>query len=118
MWAAHSQASRSPGSAWWGLPLVSPSFLLLQWPPAQPWGAGGERRGGPWPDLAPHTLPASIEGAPQLSMLGLLRHILSQEGVPGLYRGLAPNFMKVIPAVSISYVVYENMKQALGVTSR
>uniref|UniRef100_G3UHS3 Solute carrier family 25 member 23 n=1 Tax=Loxodonta africana TaxID=9785 RepID=G3UHS3_LOXAF len=61
---------------------------------------------------------ASIEGAPQLSMLGLLRHILYQEGVRGLYRGIAPNFMKVIPAVSISYVVYENMKQALGVTSR
>lgn len=61
---------------------------------------------------------ASIEGSPQLSMLGLLRHILSQEGIPGLYRGIAPNFMKVIPAVSISYVVYENMKQALGVTSR
>ncbi|XP_036751634.2 mitochondrial adenyl nucleotide antiporter SLC25A23 isoform X1 [Manis pentadactyla] len=61
---------------------------------------------------------ASIEGAPQLSMLGLLRHILSQEGMRGLYRGIAPNFMKVIPAVSISYVVYENMKQALGVTSR
>ncbi|GAB5567611.1 calcium-binding mitochondrial carrier protein SCaMC-3 isoform X3 [Prionailurus iriomotensis] len=61
---------------------------------------------------------ASIEGAPQLSMLGLFRHILSQDGVWGLYRGIAPNFMKVIPAVSISYVVYENMKQALGVTSR
>ncbi|XP_016882780.1 mitochondrial adenyl nucleotide antiporter SLC25A23 isoform X28 [Homo sapiens] len=61
---------------------------------------------------------ASIEGGPQLSMLGLLRHILSQEGMRGLYRGIAPNFMKVIPAVSISYVVYENMKQALGVTSR
>ncbi|XP_066470907.1 mitochondrial adenyl nucleotide antiporter SLC25A23-like [Tiliqua scincoides] len=61
---------------------------------------------------------ASIEGAPQLTMLGLFRHILSREGVLGLYRGIAPNFMKVIPAVSISYVVYENMKQALGVTSR
>ncbi|XP_027707151.1 calcium-binding mitochondrial carrier protein SCaMC-3 isoform X5 [Vombatus ursinus] len=61
---------------------------------------------------------ASIEGAPQLTMLGLFRHILSREGVWGLYRGIAPNFMKVIPAVSISYVVYENMKQALGVTTR
>ncbi|XP_058024514.1 mitochondrial adenyl nucleotide antiporter SLC25A23-like isoform X1 [Ahaetulla prasina] len=61
---------------------------------------------------------ASIEGAPQLTMLGLFRNILSREGVLGLYRGIAPNFMKVIPAVSISYVVYENMKQALGVTSR
>ncbi|KAM5238226.1 mitochondrial adenyl nucleotide antiporter SLC25A23 isoform 1-T1 [Ctenodactylus gundi] len=61
---------------------------------------------------------ASVQGAPQLSMMGLLRHILSHEGVWGLYRGIAPNFMKVIPAVSLSYVVYENMKQALGVTSR
>ncbi|XP_031202420.1 calcium-binding mitochondrial carrier protein SCaMC-3 isoform X1 [Mastomys coucha] len=61
---------------------------------------------------------ASMKGGPQVSMVGLLRHILSQEGVWGLYRGIAPNFMKVIPAVSISYVVYENMKQALGVTSR
>nr|XP_044990879.1 calcium-binding mitochondrial carrier protein SCaMC-3 isoform X4 [Jaculus jaculus] len=61
---------------------------------------------------------ASLQGSPQQSMMGLFRHILSQEGVSGLYRGIAPNFMKVIPAVSISYVVYENMKQALGVTSR
>uniref|UniRef100_A0A673NL97 Calcium-binding mitochondrial carrier protein SCaMC-3-like n=1 Tax=Sinocyclocheilus rhinocerous TaxID=307959 RepID=A0A673NL97_9TELE len=37
--------------------------------------------------------------------------------VPGLYRGIAPNFLKVIPAVSISYVVYEHMKKALGVGS-
>lgn len=65
-----------------------------------------------------YLIAASIEGAPQLTMLGLFRNILSREGVLGLYRGIAPNFMKVIPAVSISYVVYENMKQALGVTSR
>uniref|UniRef100_A0A5F8GJT7 EF-hand domain-containing protein n=1 Tax=Monodelphis domestica TaxID=13616 RepID=A0A5F8GJT7_MONDO len=47
---------------------------------------------------------ASIEGAPKLTMLGLFR--------------ITPNFMKVIPAVSISYIVYENVKQALGVTTR
>uniref|UniRef100_K7FZ02 Solute carrier family 25 member 23 n=1 Tax=Pelodiscus sinensis TaxID=13735 RepID=K7FZ02_PELSI len=52
---------------------------------------------------------ASIEGAPQPTMLGLFRHILSREGVLGLYRGIAPNFMKVIPAVSISYVVYATL---------
>uniref|UniRef100_A0A671P2G4 Calcium-binding mitochondrial carrier protein SCaMC-3-like n=1 Tax=Sinocyclocheilus anshuiensis TaxID=1608454 RepID=A0A671P2G4_9TELE len=46
-----------------------------------------------------------------------LKHIVSHEGVPGLYRGIAPNFLKVIPAVSISYVVYEHMKKALGVGS-
>ncbi|KAK2916445.1 hypothetical protein QQF64_024967 [Cirrhinus molitorella] len=60
---------------------------------------------------------ASADGAPQLSMLGQFKHIVSHEGVPGLYRGIAPNFLKVIPAVSISYVVYEHMKKALGVGS-
>ncbi|MEE6505652.1 hypothetical protein FKM82_005605 [Ascaphus truei] len=61
---------------------------------------------------------ASIEGAPQESMSKLFQHILKTEGAFGLYRGLAPNFMKVLPAVSISYVVYENLKLTLGVKSR
>ncbi|KAL0193377.1 hypothetical protein M9458_011673, partial [Cirrhinus mrigala] len=55
---------------------------------------------------------------PQMTMTGLFRHIVRTEGAIGLYRGLAPNFMKVIPAVSISYVVYENLKITLGVQSR
>ncbi|XP_026103620.1 calcium-binding mitochondrial carrier protein SCaMC-3-like isoform X1 [Carassius auratus] len=53
---------------------------------------------------------ASVKGAPQLSMLTLFRSIVAQDGVVGLYRGIAPNFLKVIPAVSISYVVYEHMR--------
>lgn len=57
-------------------------------------------------------------GGPQLSMVGQFKHIVSHEGVQGLYRGIAPNFLKVIPAVSISYVVYEHMKKVLGVGSR
>lgn len=58
---------------------------------------------------------ATVKGAPQLSMLSLFRSIMAQEGVVGLYRGIAPNFLKVIPAVSISYVVYEHMRKVLGV---
>ncbi|KAK6304981.1 hypothetical protein J4Q44_G00237610 [Coregonus suidteri] len=61
---------------------------------------------------------ATIEGGPQMTMSGLFKHIVKTEGAFGLYRGLAPNFMKVIPAVSISYVVYENLKISLGVVSR
>lgn len=61
---------------------------------------------------------ATQEGSPQMTMTGLFRHIVRTEGAIGLYRGLAPNFMKVIPAVSISYVVYENLKITLGVQSR
>ncbi|ELK30739.1 Calcium-binding mitochondrial carrier protein SCaMC-1 [Myotis davidii] len=61
---------------------------------------------------------AMMEGSPQLTMVGLFRRIISKEGVPGLYRGITPNFMKVLPAVGISYVVYENMKQTLGVIQK
>jgi len=39
----------------------------------------------------------------------------AQEGWRGFYRGLAPTLAKVIPAVSISYVVYEHTKRRLGV---
>lgn len=61
---------------------------------------------------------AVCDGDSRVSMSGLFRQILQSEGPTGLYRGLAPNFLKVIPAVSISYVVYENIKTQLGVTSR
>ncbi|KAK0404660.1 hypothetical protein QR680_017560 [Steinernema hermaphroditum] len=48
------------------------------------------------------------------TMSGQFRFILKNEGVVGLYRGITPNFMKVIPAVSISYVVYETVRKHLG----
>ena len=49
------------------------------------------------------------------TMLGLFKKILRTEGPRGLYRGITPNFMKVIPAVSISYVVYEHVRKYMGV---
>ncbi len=36
------------------------------------------------------------------------------EGVRGLFKGITPNLLKVVPAVSITYVVYENSKRVLG----
>ncbi|KAJ5178299.1 uncharacterized protein N7500_000998 [Penicillium coprophilum] len=39
---------------------------------------------------------------------------LKTEGPRGLYKGLTPNLLKVAPAMSISYVVYENAKRMLG----
>ncbi|KAJ5945608.1 hypothetical protein N7454_002447 [Penicillium verhagenii] len=44
----------------------------------------------------------------------VLRRTLETEGPRGLYKGLTPNLLKVAPAVSISYVVYENSKRMLG----
>lgn len=36
------------------------------------------------------------------------------EGLRGLFKGITPNLLKVVPAVSITYVVYDNSKAALG----
>ncbi|XP_014842128.1 PREDICTED: calcium-binding mitochondrial carrier protein SCaMC-3-like isoform X1 [Poecilia mexicana] len=58
---------------------------------------------------------ASVKGSPKLSMLSLLRNIVTQEGIAGLYRGISPNLLKIVPAVSVSYVVYEYMRIMLGV---
>lgn len=35
---------------------------------------------------------------------------IQREGYPGLFKGLVPNLAKVCPAVSISYLCYENLK--------
>uniref|UniRef100_A0A8C4EGC0 EF-hand domain-containing protein n=1 Tax=Dicentrarchus labrax TaxID=13489 RepID=A0A8C4EGC0_DICLA len=58
---------------------------------------------------------ASVAGSEQLPMNLMVKKILEKEGFFGLYRGILPNFMKVIPAVSISYVVYEYMRSGLGI---
>uniref|UniRef100_A0AAQ6AIJ0 EF-hand domain-containing protein n=1 Tax=Amphiprion ocellaris TaxID=80972 RepID=A0AAQ6AIJ0_AMPOC len=58
---------------------------------------------------------ASVKGAPKLSMLALFRNIVTKEGIAGLYRGISPNLLKVVPAVSVSYVAYEYTRIMLGV---
>ncbi|XP_044766769.1 calcium-binding mitochondrial carrier protein SCaMC-2 isoform X2 [Coccinella septempunctata] len=60
------------------------------------------------------TVHTSMDGS-AVNMTGLFRRIVKTEGVTGLYRGITPNFIKVMPAVSISYVVYEYSSRLLGV---
>lgn len=36
------------------------------------------------------------------------------EGYTGLFKGITPNLLKVVPAVSITYVVYDNVKRLLA----
>ncbi|CEJ58313.1 hypothetical protein PMG11_06974 [Penicillium brasilianum] len=48
------------------------------------------------------------------SITDVARKTLQTEGPRGFYKGLTPNLLKVAPAVSISYVVYENSKRMLG----
>ena len=50
------------------------------------------------------------------SMLAELQEVVRSGGIRALYRGFLPNFMKVLPAVSISYVIYEQVKVFLGIS--
>ena len=46
-------------------------------------------------------------------LVGCLVHTVRAEGVRGLYRGIVPNLLKAVPSISISYVVFENVKGSL-----
>ncbi|KAL8841419.1 MAG: hypothetical protein Q9205_000707 [Flavoplaca limonia] len=46
--------------------------------------------------------------------MDVTRRTVKGEGVRGLFKGITPNLLKVIPAVSITYVVYDNSKRVLG----
>lgn len=56
-------------------------------------------------------------GHPQIytGVLDVAVKTWEREGWKGFYRGLFPTLAKVVPAVSISYVVYEHAKRRLGV---
>ena len=54
-----------------------------------------------------------MDSAKRDTMTKLFASIWNKEGVRGLYRGLLPNIIKVVPAVSITYAVYENIKKEL-----
>ena len=47
-------------------------------------------------------------------IVDVTRKTIKNEGFKGLFKGITHNLLKVVPAVSITYVVYENAKKALG----
>ncbi|KAG5682049.1 hypothetical protein PVAND_011437 [Polypedilum vanderplanki] len=61
------------------------------------------------------TQQQKIQSNKEQTMVGVFKKIIQQDGFFGLYRGVVPNFVKVLPAVSISYVVYEFVSNKLGV---
>ncbi|KAH6679551.1 mitochondrial carrier domain-containing protein [Halenospora varia] len=46
-------------------------------------------------------------------IVDVARKTIKNEGPRGLFKGITPNLLKVVPAVSITYVVYENAKKVL-----
>jgi hypothetical protein len=63
----------------------------------------------------PLSQPQKITTAKEATMTSVFKQILQREGVFGLYRGIGANFIKVLPAVSTSYIVYEFASHKLGV---
>ncbi|GMF20690.1 unnamed protein product [Phytophthora lilii] len=47
------------------------------------------------------------------STLGGLRTIIREEGVRGLYKGLTPNFIKVVPSIAIMFTTNELLKRGI-----
>lgn len=55
----------------------------------------------------------AINGRVYDNMLHALVTILEKEGVKGLYRGLGPSCIKIVPAAGISFMCYEACKKIL-----
>lgn len=47
-------------------------------------------------------------------LFGVFRHIIQTEGVRGLYRGILPEYYKVVPGVGICFMTYEALKMLLA----
>ncbi|XP_076919187.1 adenine nucleotide transporter BT1, chloroplastic/mitochondrial-like [Bidens hawaiensis] len=60
-----------------------------------------------------HMQAGAINGRVYDNMLHALISILEKEGVNGLYRGLGPSCMKLMPAAGISFMCYEACKKIL-----
>ncbi|XP_024019303.1 adenine nucleotide transporter BT1, chloroplastic/mitochondrial-like [Morus notabilis] len=55
----------------------------------------------------------AFSGRQYKNMLHALVSILEREGIPGLYRGLGPSCMKLVPAAGISFMCYEACKRVM-----
>ncbi|XP_044461305.1 mitochondrial substrate carrier family protein B-like isoform X1 [Mangifera indica] len=47
-------------------------------------------------------------------LFGIFRHIIQTEGFRGLYRGIFPEYYKVVPGVGICFMTYETLKMLLA----
>jgi solute carrier family 25 phosphate transporter 23/24/25/41 len=57
---------------------------------------------------------SSAYGYHYRSTWGAVVDVVRREGLLGLYKGCLPNYLKVAPAISVSFVVYEHTKLLLS----
>ncbi|KAJ0030055.1 hypothetical protein Pint_12371 [Pistacia integerrima] len=60
-----------------------------------------------------HMQVGAVSGQVYRNVLHALASILEKEGIPGLYKGLGPSCMKLVPAAGISFMCYEACKRIL-----
>ncbi|KAL5975311.1 Adenine nucleotide transporter bt1, chloroplastic/mitochondrial [Asimina triloba] len=60
-----------------------------------------------------HMQAGAVNGHAYKNMLHALVSILEHEGLPGLYKGLGPSCLKLVPAAGISFMCYEACKRIL-----
>ncbi|KAL6215124.1 hypothetical protein ACLB2K_014555 [Fragaria x ananassa] len=60
-----------------------------------------------------HMQVGAMGGRQYNDVFHALTSILEHEGIAGLYRGLGPSCMKLVPAAGISFMCYEAMKKIL-----
>lgn len=60
-----------------------------------------------------HMQAGAVSGRVYKNVFHALASILEQEGVQGLYRGLGPSCVKLMPAAGISFMCYEACKRIL-----
>jgi len=66
-------------------------------------------------NLQAETLRPHLHGRNEfVTMKNTFQAIIKDHGIRGLYRGIVPNMLKVVPACSISYVVYEQARNKMG----
>lgn len=59
---------------------------------------------------------SSGEAVMYRNMSHCFRKTVAEEGFAALFKGLWPNYVKVVPAISIAFVTYEWVKDVLGVS--
>nr|CAB3472253.1 unnamed protein product [Digitaria exilis] len=57
---------------------------------------------------------AGTASAHKSTITGTVRDILQKEGPRGFYRGIAPEYLKVVPSVGIAFMTYETLKSLLS----
>jgi solute carrier family 25 phosphate transporter 23/24/25/41 len=57
---------------------------------------------------------AGTSSVQKSTITGTIRDILQREGLRGFYRGIAPEYLKVVPSVGIAFMTYETLKSLLS----